>query len=149
VDIERCNALMVKADIKNVEAEERTKNVKKLAGAITHSLEDNKEVVEKYEIQSLTDKSLFPENMQGDDFASKLCRIRADEAWEKNPACKSNNVTPVQKLVRSKIIAEAVNIGEEVRKLEGLSDFISAHGSIKNLKELTLYGNGYYNITRQ
>jgi stage V sporulation protein SpoVS len=44
--IGKCKSvLMVKADAKDIEAEERKINVKKLAGAITHSIEENKEVV--------------------------------------------------------------------------------------------------------
>ncbi len=138
VEAKMVNSIIKSAALDNSSAEASLENfVKQFEVSYKDVIQDNKEVVEKYEIQSLTDKSLFPENMQGDDFASKLCRIRADEAWEKNPSSRSNNVTPVQKRVQSKIIAEAVNIGEEVRKLEGLSDFISAHGSIKNLKELS------------
>jgi len=46
MDIEKCKSiLMVKADPKDVSAEDRTRNVKKLAGAITHAAEENKEVV--------------------------------------------------------------------------------------------------------
>ncbi len=45
VDIEKCKSiLMVKADPKDILPEDRKKNVKKLAGAIAHSLEENKEV---------------------------------------------------------------------------------------------------------
>ncbi len=44
--IAKCkNVLMVKADPKEIEPEERKSRVKKLAGAIAHALEDNKEVV--------------------------------------------------------------------------------------------------------
>lgn len=46
VDIEQCQSvLMVKADSRSVTTEERKRNVKKLAGAIAHALEENKEVV--------------------------------------------------------------------------------------------------------
>jgi stage V sporulation protein SpoVS len=46
IDIEQCQSvLMVKADPREVSADERKRNVKKLAGAIAHSLEENKEVV--------------------------------------------------------------------------------------------------------
>ena len=46
VDIEKCKSiLMVKADAKEISAEDRKINVKKLAGAIAHALEENKEVV--------------------------------------------------------------------------------------------------------
>jgi len=46
IDIDKCvSILMVKADPKDVSSEDRKKNVKKLAGAIAHSLEENKEVV--------------------------------------------------------------------------------------------------------
>lgn len=45
IDIEKCSSiLMVKADPKDVSSEDRKRNVKKLAGAIAHSLEENKEV---------------------------------------------------------------------------------------------------------
>jgi stage V sporulation protein S len=45
VDIEKCKSiLMVKADPKDITPEDRKINVKKLAGAIAHSLEENKEV---------------------------------------------------------------------------------------------------------
>lgn len=44
--MESCkNVLMVKADPKDISSEDRKKSVKKLAGAIAHSLEENKEVV--------------------------------------------------------------------------------------------------------
>jgi len=39
------SVLMVKADPKDIAPEDRTRNVKKLAGAIAHSLEENKECV--------------------------------------------------------------------------------------------------------
>jgi len=46
VDIDKCKSiLMVKADPKDILPEDRKRNVKKLAGAIAHSLEENKEVV--------------------------------------------------------------------------------------------------------
>ena len=46
IDIDKCaSILMVKADSKDISSEDRKKNVKRLAGAITHSLEENKEVV--------------------------------------------------------------------------------------------------------
>lgn len=46
IDIEQCQSvLMVKADARDVSADERKKSVKKLAGAISHALEENKEVV--------------------------------------------------------------------------------------------------------
>jgi len=46
LDVEQCQSvLMVKADARDVSAEDRKRNVKKLAGAIAHSLEENKEVV--------------------------------------------------------------------------------------------------------
>ena len=46
VDVESFdNALMVKADPKDISPNDRKKNVKKLAGAIAHALEENKEVV--------------------------------------------------------------------------------------------------------
>ena len=46
VNMEQCQSvLMVKADAKDVSAEDRKRNVKKLAGAISHALEENKEVV--------------------------------------------------------------------------------------------------------
>jgi len=46
VDIETCKSvLMVKADERDASTEDRKKNVKKLAGAIAHALEENKEVV--------------------------------------------------------------------------------------------------------
>jgi len=46
VDVESFeNCLMVKADPKDVSASDRKHNVKKLAGAIAHALEENKEVV--------------------------------------------------------------------------------------------------------
>jgi len=46
VDIEGCKSiLMVKADPEDIEDENRKANVQKLAGAIFHSLENNKEVV--------------------------------------------------------------------------------------------------------
>jgi stage V sporulation protein SpoVS len=46
VDIDKCQSiLMVKADAKDVSSDERKRNVKKLAGAIAHALEENKEVV--------------------------------------------------------------------------------------------------------
>ena len=46
VDISACEAiLMVKADPKDISPEDRKRNVKKLAGAIAHSLEEHKEVV--------------------------------------------------------------------------------------------------------
>jgi len=46
VDLEKCKSiLMVKADPKDIDPEDRKKNVKKLAGAIAHALEENKEVV--------------------------------------------------------------------------------------------------------
>ena len=46
VDLDKCKStLMVKADPEDVSDEDRKRNVKKLAGAIAHSLEDNKEVV--------------------------------------------------------------------------------------------------------
>jgi stage V sporulation protein S len=45
-DIDQCKSvLMVKADPKDVSADDRKDNVKKLAGAIAHALEENKEVV--------------------------------------------------------------------------------------------------------
>lgn len=45
VDMEKCKSiLMVKADPKDIAPEDRKINVKKLAGAIAHSLEENKEV---------------------------------------------------------------------------------------------------------
>lgn len=44
-DYSKCKSvLMVKADPKDIDPEERKKNVKKLAGAIAHALEENKEV---------------------------------------------------------------------------------------------------------
>jgi len=46
VNIDDCHSiLMVKADDRDISSEERKANVKKLAGAIAHSLEENKEVV--------------------------------------------------------------------------------------------------------
>jgi stage V sporulation protein SpoVS len=46
IDVEQVKSiLMVKADPKDVSHEDRKRNVKKLAGAITHALEENKEVV--------------------------------------------------------------------------------------------------------
>jgi len=46
IDITKCKStLMVKADPRDIEAEERKKNVKKLAGAIAHVLDEHKEVV--------------------------------------------------------------------------------------------------------
>ena len=46
IDLSKCKSvLMVKADSKDIEPEEKKKNVKKLAGAIAHALEENKEVV--------------------------------------------------------------------------------------------------------
>jgi stage V sporulation protein S len=46
IDIDNVkNVLMVKGDDFDISPEDRKKNVKKLAGAITHSLEDNREVV--------------------------------------------------------------------------------------------------------
>lgn len=45
-DINQCKTtLMVKADSKDIVAEDRKDKVKKLAGAITHALEENKEVL--------------------------------------------------------------------------------------------------------
>ncbi len=45
IDVEKCKSvLMVKADPKDIEPEERKKNVRKLAGAISHALAENKEV---------------------------------------------------------------------------------------------------------
>jgi len=45
IDIEKIpSVLMVKADPRDVSPEDRKRNVKKLAGAIAHSLEENKEV---------------------------------------------------------------------------------------------------------
>lgn len=96
----------------------------------------SKEIAAKYEINSLTDKSLFPEHMQGDDFASKLCGVRADEAWRANPASASTDISPAQKLVQGKIIADAVAIGEKVRKLEGISDFLANYRAYIALNKL-------------
>jgi stage V sporulation protein SpoVS len=46
VDLDKVKTvLMVKSDPRDIEAEERKIRVKKLAGAITHALEENKEVV--------------------------------------------------------------------------------------------------------
>jgi stage V sporulation protein SpoVS len=46
IDISKCKSvLMVKADPQDVSDEDRKRNVKKLAGAIAHSLEDNRQVV--------------------------------------------------------------------------------------------------------
>lgn len=46
VDIEQVKSvLMIKADPRDIDPDERTQRVKKLAGAITHSLKENKEVV--------------------------------------------------------------------------------------------------------
>jgi stage V sporulation protein SpoVS len=46
VDLDKVKiVLMVKADPKDILPEDRKRNVKKLAGAITHALEENKEVV--------------------------------------------------------------------------------------------------------
>jgi len=46
VNIDNCQSvLMVKADSRDISGEERKNNVKKLAGAIAHALEENKEVV--------------------------------------------------------------------------------------------------------
>ena len=46
VDTEKCQSiLMVKADARDVSADDRKKSVKKLAGAIAHALEENKEAV--------------------------------------------------------------------------------------------------------
>ena len=46
IDVNKCKSvLMVKADPKEIIPEDRKRNVKKLAGAIAHSLEENKEVV--------------------------------------------------------------------------------------------------------
>ncbi len=138
VEAKMVNSIIKSAALDNSSAEVSLENlVKQFEVSNKDVIQDNKEVVKEFEIQSLTNKSLFPENMRGDDFASKLCRIRADEAWIKNPSSKNDCVTSAQELVRTKIIAEAVKIGEEVRKLEELSDFINAHGSIKNLKELS------------
>ena len=44
IDLEKVNSvLMVKADAKDIDPEDRKRNVKKLAGAISHSLAENKE----------------------------------------------------------------------------------------------------------
>jgi len=46
IDVSKCKSvLMVKADPKEINPEDRKRNVKKLAGAIAHSLEENKEVI--------------------------------------------------------------------------------------------------------
>ena len=46
IEIENCKSvLMVKADPKDIAPEDRKNNVKKLAGAIAHALEENKEVI--------------------------------------------------------------------------------------------------------
>jgi len=45
IEIDKCKSvLMVKADPKDIDPEDRKINVKKLAGAIAHALEENKEV---------------------------------------------------------------------------------------------------------
>lgn len=46
VDLDKCKTILkVKADPKDISPEERRDNVKRLAGAIAHSIEENKEVV--------------------------------------------------------------------------------------------------------
>jgi stage V sporulation protein S len=46
IDLSKCKSILkVSADDKDIDPELRKKNVKKLAGAIAHSLEENKEVV--------------------------------------------------------------------------------------------------------
>jgi len=46
VDVDQCQSvLMVKADPRDISMEDRKHNVKKLAGAIAHALEENREVV--------------------------------------------------------------------------------------------------------
>lgn len=46
VDIDKCKTILkVKADPKDISPEERRNSVKKLAGAISHAIEENKEVV--------------------------------------------------------------------------------------------------------
>lgn len=46
IELDKCKSiLMVKADPKDINPEDRKRNVKKLAGAIAHSLEENRETV--------------------------------------------------------------------------------------------------------
>jgi len=56
-DIDKVKSvLMVKADNRDIEAEDRKSNVKKLAGAVAHSLEENKEVLQEIVNDSMNKK---------------------------------------------------------------------------------------------